>query len=99
MSELIYQEETIVQRQCIDYLESIGCYVKKVIQSNKNGWPDLDVYRKLKRRNRAETFCVECKATGELADPLQQRRHYELSLVGVMTYVIDDVNKLKELVK
>lgn len=35
--------EKEIQKQIIDYLESIGAYVVKVIRANKSGVPDLIV--------------------------------------------------------
>ncbi len=42
--------EAVIQRQIIEYIEKLGFYVVKIIQCNKNGFPDLMVlirgYRK-----------------------------------------------------
>ena len=34
-------KEADIQHDIIKYLEKIGWYTVKIIQTNKNGWPDL----------------------------------------------------------
>lgn len=92
-------KEGKVERKGTEYLESIGFYVIKLIQTTKNGIPDRMAIRKRKGARFAEVIFVEFKAPGEKADALQLRRQYELELYGVKSYIIDNVEYLKTLVQ
>jgi len=75
--------ESIVQDRCITHFEKLGYLVVKILQSTKNGWPDLQCHKD------GKTLFIECKATGETADPLQEYRHEELRKKGFEVLVID----------
>ena len=57
--------EQQIQSQVIKYLESIGCYVIKVISANKSGVPDLHACLN------GKWISIEMKKPGEKPDPLQ----------------------------
>lgn len=61
-----------------------GWYVVKIIQTTKNGWPDLQAVRG------GETVYIEVKAPGKQPDPLQVLRHQQLRAAGARVYVTDD---------
>jgi Holliday junction resolvase len=72
-------------------LELQGWYLLKVIQSNKNGTPDLICFKD------GKTFFIECKSeTGKLSE-LQKYRHAELIKKGFNVFTINqltDVTKI-----
>nr|WP_240613070.1 VRR-NUC domain-containing protein [Chitinophaga parva] len=61
----------------------------KIIQSNKNGIPDLFAFRD------GRTVWIEVKAPGKKADPLQELRMEELTAAGMEAYVVDSIDVLK----
>jgi hypothetical protein len=68
--------------------ERAGWLVVKIIQTTKNGWPDLQCHR-----NNVTEF-VECKEEGDNYDfenryPLQHYRHQELRAQGFTVKIID----------
>jgi Holliday junction resolvase len=64
--------EAVIQRQIIEYIERLGFYVVKIIQCNKNGFPDLMVLI------RGTVIFIEVKsATGKVSE-LQKYRHKQL---------------------
>jgi Holliday junction resolvase len=72
-------------------LELQGWYLLKVIQSNKNGTPDLICFKD------GKAFFIECKSeTGKLSE-LQKYRHQELKSKGFNVFTINqltDVTKI-----
>ncbi len=78
--------EAQIQARIIKNLERSGWYVVKIIQSTKNGWPDLQAVK------RGETVYIEVKELGETADPLQKVRHRDLISAGARVFVTDDKN-------
>lgn len=76
-------------------LENAGFYVIKIMQSNKNGIPDLLCFKKVK--SRLICFMVEAKRTEiNTADPLQVWRHKEIQLYGMKTFIANNWDDLKE---
>ncbi len=82
--------ESHIQRDIIRELERSGWYVVKLIQTNKNGIPDL-----LAIRN-SETIFVEVKRPGARARPLQDYRMKEISEHGVKCFVARSVSDIIE---
>jgi len=80
--------ESTIQKQLIKWLESDGWYVVKLIQTNKNGIPDLICHK------HSRTIYIEVKRKGEDLRPLQQKRCSELNAHGIETWVIDSVDEL-----
>lgn len=87
--------ESGVQRIIIRNLEREGFYVLKLIQTNKNGIPDLLCFKK--ERDRTLFFMVEVKRTdkNEL-DQLQVWRQKEITRYGMTTYIANDWESLQE---
>ena len=81
------------QSKIIKYLERHGWYVIKLIQTNKNGIPDLLAIRS------GRYIWIEAKRQGKTAEPLQQFRHAELRAHGAEVrtdiYSIDQLDDLK----
>lgn len=77
--------ESCVQREIIAYLESCGWYVVKLIQTNKNGIPDLMAVRE------GKCIFVEVKREGQTAKPLQVYRINELIQHGATAFVAHSV--------
>ncbi len=78
--------EAQIQTRIIKNLERSGWYVVKIIQSTKNGWPDLQAIRY------GLTVYIEVKEVGKDADPLQKVRHRDLEKAGAQVFVTDDKN-------
>ena len=82
--------ESIIQHEIISYLERCGWYVVKLIQTNKNGIPDLLAIRQ------SEIIFMEVKRAGAKARPLQEYRMKEIQLKGVNSFVAHSVEELKK---
>jgi len=80
--------ESAIQAKIIKALERGGWYVIKLIQTNKNGIPDL-----LCLRNGRAVF-IEVKRPGEKPTPLQLQRHRELKDTGFQVEVVNDAGSL-----
>lgn len=79
--------EAEVQASVIKKYKKEGWLVNKIIQCTNNGWPDLELYK-----NKV-VFFVECKATGETPNKLQEYRHQLLRDQGFAVLIIDTVIK------
>lgn len=94
--------ESGTQRVIIINLEKAGYYVLKIIQSTKNGIPDVMAFKKDKRK--FICFMVEVKRPGDTSvkradtkpDPLQDWRHREMNAFGMQTFVAVSWEELKE---
>jgi Holliday junction resolvase len=78
--------EATIQSKIIHNLEKKGWLVVKIIQSTKNGWPDLEAIKA------GKTVYIEVKNIGENPDPLQLIRHKQLRTAGATVFVTDDKN-------
>ena len=78
--------EARIQGRVIKNLERSGWLVNKIIQSTKNGWPDLEAVRG------GKTVYIEVKDVGETPDPLQLVRHRQIKEHGGEVYVTSDKN-------
>lgn len=78
--------EQKIQKKIIDKLESEGNYVIKLIQTNKNGIPDLLVLPPS-----CGAFFIEVKRPGGKPSKLQEYRMKELSNHGIECTVKDSV--------
>ena len=76
--------EAKIQAAIIKNLERAGWYVVKILQTTKNGWPDLQAVRN------GETVYIEVKDIGEEPDPLQEVRHRDLKRAGARVFITDD---------
>jgi Holliday junction resolvase len=81
-------KESVIQSQVIKYLEKIGWYVVKIIQTNKNGWPDLQAHKD------GVTIFVEVKSEKGKVSQLQQYRHKQLSDAGFKVLVIYSLKQI-----
>lgn len=72
-------------------LERSGWLVVKIIQSNRNGWPDLQCHKD------GKTFFIECKAEGKQLPPLQLLRHHELKQKGFNVFTINQLKDVTEI--
>ena len=84
--------ESKIQRGIINLLEAGGWYVIKLMQTNKNGIPDLICHKA------GRTIYIEVKRPGEKPRPLQLVRHAQLAAAGIQTYVMTkiDINGIRE---
>ena len=83
--------ESVVQREIIAYLEPKGWFVVKLIQTNKNGIPDLLCIRK------GTCMFIEVKRAPARARPLQVYRMNELTKHGAKAFVVHSVNELRNI--
>jgi Holliday junction resolvase-like predicted endonuclease len=82
-------KESDIQHSIITWLESIGMYVVKVIQTNKNGWPDLQALQN------GVTLFIEVKTpTGKLSE-LQKYRHKQLQDKGFIVITTHSLTHLQ----
>jgi hypothetical protein len=81
--------EAVIQRQIIEYIEKLGFYVVKIIQCNKNGFPDLMVLI------RGSAVFIEVKsATGKVSE-LQKYRHKQLQELGYPIIITSSLTHFK----
>jgi Holliday junction resolvase len=78
--------ESKIQSQIIKNLERDGYYVVKLIQTTKNGIPDLLAIKF------GTAYFVEVKDLGEFPDKLQLHRFKELRKAGCVVHWTDDKN-------
>lgn len=81
--------EAVIQRQIIEYIERLGFYVVKIIQCNKNGFPDLMVLI------RGSAIFIEVKTpTGKVSE-LQKYRHKQLTDLGYPIIITTSLTHFK----
>lgn len=81
--------EAVIQRQIIEYIERLGFYVVKIIQCNKNGFPDLMVLI------RGSVIFIEVKTpTGKVSE-LQKYRHKQLTDLGYPIIITTSLTHFK----
>jgi Holliday junction resolvase len=78
--------ESKIQNRIIKNLERDGFYVVKLIQTTKNGIPDLLAIK------HGVAYFVEVKDLGEIPTPLQLQRFKELRKAGCVVQWTDDKN-------
>jgi Holliday junction resolvase len=83
--------EAQIQRAILVKLEKLGWYVIKLIQTNKNGIPDLLCHKA------GRTVYVEVKRPGHKPRALQVVRMRELDIAGIDSFVMSDINELERL--
>lgn len=81
--------ESIIQSKVIKYLESLDWYVVKIIQTNKNGWPDLQAHKN------GVTIFIEVKSENGKVSELQKYRHKQLTDAGFKVLIIYSLNEIK----
>lgn len=82
-------KESDIQRQIIDYLESLGWYVVKIIQTTKNGWPDLQAHKN------GHTIFIEVKTAKGKVSELQKYRHEQLTNHGFFVIISTSLQNFK----
>jgi hypothetical protein len=80
--------ESAIQSKVIKELEAHGWYVIKLMQTNKNGIPDLVAHKE------GRTIYMEIKRPNLRPTPLQDLRHREIKSHGIMVYTIRSVSDL-----
>ena len=85
--------ESVIQKDIVDYLESLGCYVTKVIKANKNGVPDILFCHD------GHFYAVEVKRRGNKgrATPLQRLHIRLIQNSGGRAIVADCVEDVQKL--
>jgi len=81
--------ESVIQSKVIKYLESLDWYVVKIIQTNKNGWPDLQAHKN------GVTIFIEVKSENGKVSELQKYRHKQLTDAGFKVLIIYTLNEIK----
>lgn len=79
--------ESKIQNRIIKRLERSGWYVVKIIQTTKNGWPDLQAVKD------GRTIYIEVKAANGKLSELQKYRHMELRKAGAKVFTIKNITK------
>jgi Holliday junction resolvase len=74
-------KEAEIQFQIIKYLEANQYYVVKIIQSNKNGWPDLQAHKN------GQTIFIEVKSEKGKLSELQKYRLKKLQEKGFICII------------
>lgn len=82
-------KESDIQQSIIKYLELLDYYVVKVIQTNKNGWPDLQAHKD------GMTIFIEVKTPIGKVSELQKYRHQQLKDKGFYTIIATSLKSLQ----
>jgi hypothetical protein len=82
-------KESIIQKKIRLQYEADGWLVVKIIQTTKNGWPDLQLHKN------NTTIFIETKATGKTASPLQRYRHKQLREKGFTVLTKDNYDQTR----
>lgn len=80
--------ESVVQKGVITIYEKRGWLVVKIIQSTKNGWPDLQCHKN------GITVFIEVKTPRGKVSKLQEFRHDELKRQGFKVLIIDNIDNI-----
>lgn len=81
--------ESQIQHQIIKWLESQGWLVVKIIQTNKNGWPDLQLHAF------GVTIFIEVKSENGKLSELQKYRQKQLQDNGFFVITSSSLNHLQ----
>jgi Holliday junction resolvase-like predicted endonuclease len=81
--------ESQIQHQIIKWLESQGWLVVKIIQTNKNGWPDLQLHAF------GVTIFIEVKSENGKLSELQKYRHKQLQDKGFFVITSSSLKHLQ----
>ena len=81
--------ESQIQSQIIHWLEKEGWLVVKIIQTNKNGWPDLQIHKL------GVTIFIEVKSEHGVVSELQQYRHKQLKDAGFFVFITKSLKELQ----
>ena len=81
--------ESQIQSQIIHWLEKEGWLVVKIIQTNKNGWPDLQIHKL------GVTIFIEVKSENGIVSELQKYRHKQLTEAGFFVFITKSLKELQ----
>ena len=84
-------KESTIQKKIIQYLETKGWYVIKLIQTNKNGIADLCILKD------SVAVFIEVKKPGLRPSLLQAFRAQQLAQKGFTTLIVHDIKEIKHL--
>jgi hypothetical protein len=85
--------ESIIQKKTIKAFEDAGWFVVKIIQTNRNGFPDLQCLQN------GKIVFIECKREDKKAnEPLQLYRHSQLRKQGFLVKVINNINQIQDVI-
>lgn len=82
--------ESVIQRAIIISLRNNGWLVVKHIQTNLNGWPDLQCLKD------GKCVFIEVKSKSGVLSDLQKHRHNQIKKAGftvVIASTVDDISK------
>lgn len=82
--------ESEIQHKIITHLEKLGFYVVKIIQTNKNGWPDLQAHKN------GETIFIEVKSEKGVVSELQKYRHKQLTEQGFKVIIATNLKNIQD---
>lgn len=81
--------ESQIQSEIIHWLEKEGWLVVKIIQTNKNGWPDLQIHKL------GVTIFIEVKSDKGVVSELQHYRHKQLTEAGFFVFITKSLKDLQ----
>jgi len=84
--------EKQIQSRVLSVFKTAGWYGVKVIMCNKNGFPDLMLFKD------GHVFFIEVKQPGKKPTPLQAHRMRELSALGFECHVVSSVQQARAMV-
>jgi len=85
--------ESDIERPAHLYAESRGWIAVKIMRASVKGFPDHFFARA------GRVILIEFKRPGEPPGPQQLRRHRELRGQGVEVFVVDDLEKAREILR
>ena len=80
--------EQAIQKKLTKHFESEGWLVGKIMKTNKNGWPDLQLHKN------GTTRFIEVKKKGGTISELQKYRIKELRKQGFEAIVMDGIESV-----
>jgi hypothetical protein len=89
LGKILHMLESVLQRKIIHFLEKEGFLVVKIIQCNKNGFPDLQVMKS------GVTFFIEVKSENGKLSALQKYRHNQLIKLGFFVFTCSSLKELQ----
>ena len=84
--------EAQIQAKIIRIMENDGWFVVKLIQTNRNGIPDLVAHKE------GKTLYVEVKAINGRISPLQAHRITELTKAGIPSFIVRTETEINDII-
>jgi len=85
--------EKDIQQKIIKEAGKHGWYALKIIQTNKNGWPDLQLMKD------GKMLFIEVKQPGKHLRPLQEHRKKEIEKMGFKYHVLRDLRETEKILR